>query len=220
MPFRLSNPPATFQRLADCVIGADLQPSVYIYLDDIVIVSHDFTSHLKTLDLVLQRLHDAGLNLSATKCAFCKPQLKYLGFLVDRYGLRPDPEKIQNILNVPAPKDVAAVRRFIGMSSWYRRFVPNFATIISPLTQLTRKNAKFNWTTECDEAFRNLKECLVTSPVLPAPEFNRSFVLQTDASAFGIGTVLTQTFEDGEHVFCFLSRSLTRQERNYSTTER
>lgn len=220
MPFGLSNAPATFQRLVDNVLGVDLQPSVYIYLDDIVVVNRDFESHLKTLDLVFQRLHNAGLNLSASKCMFCKPQLRYLGFLVDRHGLRPDPEKIQSIVNVCPPNDVAALRRFIGMSSWYRRFVPNFANIISPLTQLTKKNAKWDWTTECDQSFRKLKECLVSSPILSPPDYDKTFVLQTDASAFGIGAVLTQTYDDGEHVISFLSRSLTRQERNYSTTER
>lgn len=220
MAFGLTNAPATFQRLVDQVLGIDLQPYVYIYLDDIVIANRDFETHLKTVSLVFERLRNAGLTLSESKCYFCKPTLRYLGFLVDRHGLRPDPEKVQGIINTPPPDNVAAVRRFIGMASWYRKFIPDFATIAAPLTQLTKKNARFVWTPDHAEAFRKLKEFLITTPILSPPDFTKTFTLQTDASAYGIGAVLTQEFEDGERVICYLSRSLTNQERKYTTTER
>lgn len=220
MPFGLTNAPATFQRLVDSVLGADLQPLVMVYLDDIVIISKNFECHLQLLEKVFQRLKRAGLTVNPSKCALCKPRLKYLGYVVDNYGLRPDPEKVECIINVPPPDSVSAVRRFVGMASWYRRFVPNFATVMAPLTALTKKNTPWKWTTECDDSFRKIKECLVTYPLLSCPDFNRQFTLQTDASAYGVGAVLTQNFNDGERVICFLSRSLTRPERNYSTTER
>lgn len=220
MPFGLTNAPATFQRLIDNVLGVDLEPSVFVYLDDIIIVSEDFESHLATLEKVIDRLSNAGLTISAEKCQFCRSSLKYLGFVVDQNGLRPDPEKVEAILNLSPPKTVTEIRRFVGTASWYRRFVPNFSSVITPLSNLTRKNAKWNWTPECDLAFRKIKELLVTAPILHCPDFTKKFILQTDASSYGIGAVLSQEFEDGERVICYLSRSLTVQEQKYSTTER
>ncbi len=139
---------------------------------------------------------------------------------MDQYGLRPDPEKVQAIVDIPVPRNVTEVRRFVGTASWYRKFVPNFSSVLEPLGQLTRKRVHFNWTPECDDAFRKVKESLVTAPILSCPDFSREFVLQCDASAFGVGAVLSQKFEDGEKPICFISRSLSRAERNYSTTER
>lgn len=157
-----------------------------------------------------------------------KPSVRFVNFKYDTWDLSltdmvcvpEDPEKVQSIVGIDPSQNIAALRRFIGMASWYRRFVPNFASINSPLTHLTKKNTPWNWTVECNESFRKLKELLVTSPILSTPDFNRTIVLQTDASSYGIGAVLTQFFDDGECVICFLSRSLSRQERNYSTTER
>lgn len=220
MAFGLTNAPATWQRLIDSILGADLQPSVLVYLDDIIVVSKDFQSHLDTLKEVFQRLRDDGLTINFEKSHFCKPQLKYLGYVVDQLGLRPDPEKVQAILNVQTPKNIREIRRFVGTASWYRRFVPQFSTIIAPLTNLTRKRTPWNWTPECDRAFQQLKECLVSAPLLVCPDFKRTFYVQTDASAYGLGAVLTQQFDDGEKVICYLSRSLTAAERKHSATER
>lgn len=222
MPFGLTNAPATWQRLIDSVLcGVDLKSSsVMVYLDDVIIISQDFDSHLETLDKVFNLLHAAGLLVSFDKCQFCRPELKYLGYVVDEIGLRPDPEKIQAILNIPPPRNVKDIRRFIGTASYYRRFVPQFSTIIAPLSNLTKKNVKWCWSPECDTSFRTLKETLVTAPILTCPDFSRTFYVQTDASAYGIGCVLTQFFEDGEKVICYLSRTLTSQERKYSSVER
>ena len=220
MPFGLTNAPASWQRLIDTVLGADLEPFVHVYLDDIIIISPDFETHLEVLNKVFDRLTIAGLTVSEDKCKFCRPSLKYLGYVVDSQGLRVDIEKVDSILKVPSPKTMTEVRRFLGMASWYRRFVPNFSSTIAPLTRLLKKDVKFNWTSDCEKAFTEIKNCLVSAPILTCPDFSREFVLQTDASAYGLGAVLTQTFEDGEKVICFLSRSLSRAERSYSTTER
>lgn len=222
MPFGLTNAPATWQRLIDSVLsGADLATSsVMVYLDDVIIVSQDSESHLKTLDKVFNLLHEAGLIVSFDKCQFCRSELKYLGYVVDELGLRPDPEKVTAILDIPSPRNVKEVRRFIGTTSYYRRFVPNFSTILAPLSNLTKKNVKWCWSSDCEKAFKTLKEHLVTAPILTCPDFQRTFYVQTDASAYGIGAVLTQRFEDGEKVICYLSRSLTYQERKYSAVER
>lgn len=220
MPFGLTNAPATWQRLIDRVLGADLEPHVLVYLDDIVVLSETFETHLEILGKVFDRLYAAGLTVNKEKCKFCRSELRYLGYVVDGSGLRTDPEKIEAILNIPEPTNVHDIRRFIGMASWYRRFVPDFATIMKPLTELTRKSVKFKWTPECDEAFNKIKQLLISAPILTCPCFDQPFILQCDASAYGLGAVLTQKFDDGERVIAFLSRTLSRQEKNYTTTER
>lgn len=180
MPFGLTNSPATWNRLIDTVLGADLEPYVFVYLDDIIVISTPRECLLK-----------AGLTLSKDKCLFCRPELQYLRYVVDKQGLLVDPGKVNSILNIPTPASVADVRSFLGMASWYRRFFKDFSTISAPLSDLLRKDRSLKWTEQCEAAFIHLKECSV---------------LQTDAS--------------GEYVICFLSRSLNKAERNYSTTER
>lgn len=220
LPMGLSNSPATFQRLIDRVLGPELEPYVFTYLDDIICVTPTFDLHLKILREIFRRLREANLTVAKEKCQFCRPELKYLGYVVDRHGLHVDPEKVSAIVNIPPPKSVSEVRRIIGMASWYRRFVPNFSTIVAPLTDLLRKNKPFVWDSACDEAFQTLKEHLVSAPILSCPDFSLPFTIQTDASGFGIGAVLSQQQAEGEKVICYLSRSLNRCERNYTTTER
>lgn len=219
MPFGLHNSAATWQRFIDKVIGHDLEPFVFVYLDDIVIVSDSFERHLAILEEVFRRLREAKVTISKDKCQFCRPQMKYLGYVVDRNGLHVDPEKVNAMLEIKPPKTVREVRRLVGTFSWYRRFVPEFSSVIAPITNLLKKKVKFDWTEECDRAFRKIKECLVTAPVLSCPDYSKPFVVQTDASSYGIGAVLTQPHEDGERVIAYLSRSLTRQEQAYSVTE-
>ncbi|KAK9731667.1 Integrase zinc binding domain [Popillia japonica] len=161
---------------------------------------------------------------------FCRAELKYLGYIVNGSGLHVDPEKIKAILDIPIPKTVSEVRRMIGISSWYRRFVRDYGTLVVPLTNLLRKNRPFIWTKECEVAWAELKECevawaelkerLVTAPVLVMPDFEREFVIQADASHYGIGAVLTQNFDEGEKVIAYISKSLSLRERNFSTTEK
>lgn len=220
LPFGLHNAPATFQRFIDQVLGPELEPYVFVYLDDIIIITQTFEQHLKVMREVLSRLWKAGLILNRDKCQFCRPELRYLGYVVDKNGLRVDPEKVQAILKIPTPTTVSEVRRVMGMASWYRRFVPQFSSIIAPLSNLLRKNRPFVWTKDCEDAWGNIKDRLVTSPILTCPDFSQRFFVQTDASNYGLGAVLTQRHEDGEKVISYLSRSLTKAERNYSTTEK
>jgi Reverse transcriptase (RNA-dependent DNA polymerase) len=142
MPFGLTNAPATFQRIIDRVLLADLENHVMVYLDDIIIISKTIEEHMRILGLIFDRLREAGLVISEEKCHFCKPELRYLGYIVDPLGLRPDPEKVQASVNIPPPKSIAEIRRFIGTASWYRRFVPNFSTVLAPITNLTWKIVK------------------------------------------------------------------------------
>lgn len=220
MPFGLHNAPATWQRLIDNVLGHDLEPHVFVYLDDVVIVSQTFEQHLLILDEVFRRLREAKISVSIEKCQFCRHQMKYLGYVVDRNGLHVDPDKVKAMLEIPVPTNVKEVRRIVGTFSWYRRFIPEFSTIIAPITSLLKKKTKFEWSDECERSFRAIKECLVAAPVLTCPDYSKPFVVQTDASAYGLGAVLTQPFDDGERVIAYLSRSLSRNERVFSTTER
>lgn len=220
LPFGLSNAPATWQRLIDRVLGPELEPHVFVYLDDVIIVTEDFETHLRVLEETMKRLTQAGLTLSQDKCYLCRPELKYLGFVVNELGLHVDPDKVKAILEIPSPKNITEVRRVIGTASWYRRFIPAFSTVIAPLTSLLRKNRRWNWDEECENSFNFLKSCLSSAPILSCPNFKLPFFVQTDASAYGLGAVLSQQDEDGEHVICYISRSLSRAEQKYSTTER
>lgn len=194
LPFGLHNAPATFQRLVDTILEPELEPYAFVLFDDIII--------------------------SKDKCHFCLPELKYLSYVVSKKGLHVDPEKVETIINIPKPKNVKEVRRIIGMASWYRKFVPDYSTKIAPLTALLRKNLKFEFNEECDDALAKIKESLISAPVLRCPDFNLPFTVQCDASSYDIAAVLTQKFEDGEHAICYLSRSLTVSERKLTTTER
>lgn len=220
MPFGLHNSPATWQRLIDSVLGPELEPFVFVYLDDVVIVTQSFDKHVEVLEEVFKRLREANLTVSFEKCQFCRPSMRYLGYVVDRQGLHVDAQKVEAMLKLPVPRTVKEVRRVLGTFSWYRRFVPDFATIVSPLTALLKKSRKFDWTPACDEAFRKIKTCLISAPVLCCPDYELPFIVETDASAYGIGAVLLQPHSDGDRVISYLSRSLTKQERNFSTTER
>lgn len=220
LPMGLANAPATFQRLIDTILGPELEPHVFAYLDDIIVVTQSFEQHLEVLREIFCRLKAANLTVAREKCQFCRSELRYLGYIVNKNGLQVDPEKIQAIIAIPPPKTVSEVRRFLGLASWYRRFVPQFSTVIAPLSNLLRKNRSFEWDDSCENAFRAIKEYLVSAPVLTCPDFSLPFTIQTDASGYGVGAVLTQLHPDGEKVICYLSRSLTRNERNYSTTER
>jgi hypothetical protein len=220
LPFGLHNAPATFQRCIDLVIGHDLEPNVFVYLDDVIVVTKTFEEHVKILEDVLLRLGKAGFTLNRDKCKFCVPELKYLGYVVNENGLTVDPDKVQAIIDIPTPRTTKEIRRIIGMASWYRRFSPNFSTLMAPICALLRKNSKIQWTPHCDQAFDKLKELLVSAPILNCPDFDLSFSLQTDASDFGLGAVLTEMTSDGEKVICYISRSLEKRERAFSTTEK
>ncbi|KMQ87188.1 reverse ribonuclease integrase [Lasius niger] len=219
MPFGLHSAPATFQRLLDSVLGPELEPNVLVYLDDIVVASQTFDDHLQHLAEIFRRLRDANLRLNAEKCHFCLDRLRYLGHIIDRQGIRTDPAKVSAIANWPVPTTLKQVRQFLGVASWYRRFIADFSTLAAPLTHLTRKNARWTWTTVEEGAFIRLKDALTSAPVLACPDFGQPFTLQTDASAYGLGAVLTQQLAEGEQVIAYASRTLNSAEKNYSATE-
>ena len=221
MPFGLTNAPATFQRLMECVLAGLSVEQCLIYLDDVIVFSHSFDEHLVRLENVFNKISNAGLTLKLEKCHFVKEEVKYLGHLVGSYGIKPDSEKLACILTYPTPADLKQLRQFLGFSGYYRRFIKNYARIAAPLYQLMKKTAKrFNWTTDCDQAFKELKNLLCSPPILSYPCFQLPFVLSTDASDRAIGAVLSQVKEGEEHPIAYWSRQLQKAEKNYSTIER
>ena len=152
MPFGLSNTPAVFQELMNIVLQG-CEEFAMAYLDDVLIFSKNPEEHLRHIETIFERIRQHGLKLKLKKCAFCKEETEYLGFVISKDGVKPDPKKVEAIRDLPEPKNVREIRGFIGMCSYYRRFVPNFSKIAEPLIDLTKKYARFKWTSECQTAF-------------------------------------------------------------------
>lgn len=219
MPFGLCNAAQTMCRLMDRVIPTQLRENVFVYIDDLLVVSPDFDSHMICLRKVAECLSKANLTINVDKSKFCMKEIHYLGYIVGNGCLKTDPDKVQAISNFPTPKTKKQIRSFLGMAGWYQRFIANYAAIASPITDLIGKPT-FHWTPEAQKAFETLKDCLTTSPVLSHPDFKRPFVIQCDASMTGVGSVLYQLDGDGnEHPIAFMSRKLNAAQRNYNVTE-
>lgn len=158
--------------------------------------------------------------MNPEKSKFCVAEVKYLGFIINNYGLQTDPSKVSAIELFPAPTNPRQVRRFIGMCSWYRSFVPNFAALVAPITKLVRQKVKWEWGSDQQEAFDKVKLCLMSAPVLDRPDFSRPFSLSTDASIIGLGAVLEQYDENGnKYAIAYASRILHGAEVNYTISE-
>lgn len=220
MPFGLCNSPQTMCRLMDKVIPGDLREYVFVFIDDLLVVSADFDSHIERLERVAQCLRQANLTINIEKSKFVMREIRYLGYIVGNGCLKTDPDKVRAIKEFPVPATVRQVRRFLGITGWYRRFIANYSGLAAPLTDLTAGRGKFCWTNEAQEAFRKLKDCITTAPVLANPDFTRKFIIQCDASGTGVGSVLYQVHADGlEHPIAFWSKKLNAAQRNYSVTE-
>ena len=221
MPFGLCNAPATFQRLMDRVLSGLKWSSCLVYFDDIIVVGTTFQEHLHHLTSVFTRLRGAGLKLKPKKCTLCRQQVTFLGHIVSTDGVATDPSKTEAVSKWPIPQNRKEVQQFLGLANYYRRFVKDFALISKPLQRLTEKNAPFEWTIGCQNAFDELRKRLVSSPVLAYPDYERRFILDTDASDVGIGAVLSQVSDCGsERVIAYASRSLTRPEQRYCVTRK
>lgn len=221
MPFGLSNAAQSQCRLMDQVLGFDLEPSVFCYLDDVIVATNSFEEHIKMLKTVAERFEKANLTISLEKSMFCLKEIKYLGYILGENGIRTDSEKVAAILHCPAPTTVQEVRRFLGMVGWYRRFINNFAHIVAPISDLLKKNAKtIKWTLEAEEAFNKLKIALTSAPILSMPDFTKPFQVQSDSSDKAVGAVLIQYYDDREHVIAYMSQKLSPTQQKYSVTEK
>ena len=222
MPFGLTNAPATFQRLMETCLGDLNLHLCIIYLDDIVIFSKDLASHLKRLEAVFWKLEEAGLKLKPSKCELFQRQLAYLGHVISAKGVATDESKIEAIKNWPTPTNITEVRSFLGFMGYYRRFIPKFVQVASPLHKLTlgqnagKKKAAIKWDSRCQKAFDDLRTLCTTAPILAYAGFTKPFKLHTDACGNGLEPVLYQTQEDGtKAVIVYASRSLNKAESHY-----
>ena len=223
LPFGLRNAAISQQRLMDTLFGPEYEGKIFCYLDDIIIISPTFEEHMSLLITAYNKLSDAGLTIRVDKCKFCRENLKFLGYIVDAQGLRTDPEKVEAIKNFKRPETATQIKRFIGTASWYRRFIKGFSTIVAPINDLLKGKKKTNrimWNEQAEQAFVTLKNCLTSDPIVSTPDFTKPFIIQCDASEKGVGAVLAQEVEGGEKVIAYASRSLNKNERNYSVTEK
>ncbi|KRY16110.1 Retrovirus-related Pol polyprotein from transposon 17.6 [Trichinella patagoniensis] len=171
-------------------------------------------------DEVFLRLQGAGLKITPTKCQLFQEKVKYLGHIISRDGVQPDPEKIKAVEQWPTPRCVKELQQFLGLASYYRRFVKGFAQLGEPLHRLSEKGKQWNWTDQCEKAFAFLKTQLTKQPVLAHPNFKIPFVVDTDAIGDGLGAVLSQIIAGQERVVAFASRTLSKTERKYCATRR
>ena len=222
MPFGLTNAPAMFQCLMESCLGELHLQWCIIYLDDIIIFSHNPEDHIERLEGVFEKLAQAGLKLKPSKCEFFKAELKYLGHIVSKQGIATDPKKVQAIQDWPRPTTVTEVRSFTGFTNYYRKFIKGYAKIARPLHELVagenskRKHRKVDWDDRCEASFEALKKICSEAPVLAYANYTKPFILHTDASTTGLGTVLYQKQCDSKkRVIAYASRTLNKAERNY-----
>ena len=220
LPFGLNNAASTFQRTMELALQGLQWETCLIYIDDIIVYGADFNQHMQRVEQVLQRISDAGLKLRPDKCHMLQTEVVFLGHVVSQEGVLPDPTNVSKIVNWPTPTNCKQVKQFVATGSYYRRFVKNFATVARPLTELTKKDAKFHWSISCQEAFEKLKSVLTGPDIMGYPMNDAgTFYLDTDASGVGIGGVLSQIQSGRERVISYASRSTNKAERNYCITE-
>ena len=229
MPFGLINAPATFQRMMSNLFRDEMFESVVCYLDDVLVFSPTVESHIEHLKLVLGKLEGAGLKLNIKKCKFCIEQVVFLGYNISNKGISTIKEKTKAIVEWEKPTNLKELRSFLGVCSYYRRFIKGFAKIVSPLNELNRidksvgekrvsrfrsKKVLIGWNKECDQAMEALKDKLVSAPILGIAKYDRPFTVETDASDRGLGAVLSQEIDGKRVVIAYASKSLNKGERN------
>ncbi|GFY13558.1 retrovirus-related Pol polyprotein from transposon 17.6 [Trichonephila clavipes] len=220
MPFGLCNAPATFERLMETVLKGLTFEACLIYLDDVIIGGRTFEEHLQNIRKVLSKLSDANLKLNPSKCKFFQKEVNYLGHIISAEGVRTDPEKVSAVKNWKRPENLRELRSFLGLCTYYRKFVKGFSSIARPLHKLTESKQKFQWTKECEDSFLQLKEALTSSPILIYPQPDKPFILDTDASNESVGAVLSQEIDGQERVVAYWSKCLSKPERNYCVTRK
>ena len=215
MPFGLTNAPAIFQHLMNDVFREYLDKFVVCYLDDILIYSKSSEEHEEHVRLVLQKLRETGLYAKLEKCVFHQPRVEFLGYIISNEGLLMDPKKVQAVTNWTTPRTVRDVQCFLGFANFYRIFIKNYSQVAAPLTRLTSKD-KLEWGPQAEKAFQDLKAAFTTAPILMHPDFTKAFYMETDASDFALGAVLSQMGKDEKfHPVAFYSRKFSAAEINY-----
>lgn len=217
--YGLASAPAVFQRVMDCLLaGLD---GVLCLLDDVLVTGSTKEQHLQRLNTVLSRLQDVGLTLQKEKCEFFKDEVEYLGYIIDKNGLRKSPKKVEAILSAPVPTNVTKLQSFLGLINYYRNFVPGASSLLSPLYNLLHKDSKWCWTTEHDNAFNKIKQLLASDKVLAHFNPQATLILTVDASSNGLGAILSQIDDSGEErPISFASRTLNKAEQRYAQIQK
>lgn len=213
MSFGLTNAPAYFMEAMNSMLHSFLDNFVVVFIDDILIYSKDVEEHERHLRMVLGTLRENKFYAKLKKCEFWLPEVAFLGHVINQQGISVDPSKVLSVVGWERPTNVKDVRSFLGMAGYYRRFVKDFSIIAKPMTMLTHKDVKFQWTDQCECSFQQLKQRLVTAPVLTLPQPGKRFTVYSDASRVGLGCVLMQ---EG-NVIAYASRQLKKHEQNYPT---
>ena len=220
MPFGLKTAPATFQRMMNTILLGLNGVKCFVYLDDIVVYGKCLAEHIERLEEVFDRIRQFNLKLNPSKCYFLSKDVAYLGHRITTDGIFPDQSKIQCILDYPTPKDIKGVRTFLGFCGYYRRFISNFAALTKPLNNLLKKDSRFCWDDAANDSFLTLKRLLSNPPILQYPDFDRAFILTTDASGEAIGSVLSQGKPGEDLPIAYASRMMNKHEKNYSVSEK
>ncbi|CAN6711705.1 unnamed protein product [Malus baccata var. baccata] len=220
MPFGLCNAPATFQRCMMSIFSDHVEKIIEVFMDDFSVFGDSFDSCLHNLSVVLKRCVETNLVLNWEKCHFMVKQGIVLGHIISEKGIEVDKSKIDLVRHLPSPTSVREVRSFLGHAGFYRRFIKDFSKIAQPLCRLLQKEVAFEFTKECTESFKQLKELLTTAPIIVPPDWSLPFELMCDASDYALGAVLGQRKDKRLHVIYYASRTLNDAQLNYSTTEK
>ena len=223
LPFGLVNAPATFSRMMSMLLAGLSFEEVVSYLDDVIVYSQSFYDHLDALRRVFTRFREANLKLAPEKCSLFHCETKFLGFIINKDGVKTDPEKIEKVKLFPRPHNIKTLRSFLGLASYYRKFIAHFSKIAQPLTRMLTKKflqKKFKWSDDCEDAFQQLKIKLTSTPVLALPQFNKPFHIFTDASKFAVGCILEQVQDGQTRVIAYASQTLSPNKQKWSAFQR
>ena len=222
MFFGMCNSPATFQAMMDSIFK-DLiaEGLIIVYMDDILIFAKDKRQLDEITQKVLQRLQENDLYLKPEKFSFEKTKIDYLGMIIEEGKISMDPTKVKGIRDWPTPKTVKQVRSFLGFGNFYRQFIKRYSDIVKPLNTLLQKNKGFIWNEEAQKSFETLKQKFTEEPVLMMPDTSKPFQIESDASKYASGAVLTQLDNNGSrHPCAFISKTFNEAERNYEIYDR
>ena len=220
LPMGLRQSPNFFQLLMDKILKGLTFEKVLCYLDDLCIVSDTFENHLKDIHEVLQRLEQSGLKLGPSKCSFAQQKSVFLGHEISKDGIRPPPQKLEIIKTYMPPRNAKELKCALGLFNWFRKFIPNYSAIASPLYYLLKKNVPYKWTLEHDRSFQQLKNLLINSEALAYPRYDLEFRLAVDTCSKGIGYMIYQIHPDGvSRVVRFGSKGLSKWQQSYGPTK-
>lgn len=221
MPFGMKNAPAVFQREMQRVLQGRLRRGVMVFIDDILIYSRTAEEHAELVEWVLRQLQEEGYYANPDKCEFFQREVSFLGHVVSEHGVAVQQHKVKAVTEWPQPRTVRDVRAFLGLTGYYRKFIPRYGAIAAPLTDLTKSSVKFNWTEQEQTAFELLKVKLTVADVLAHPDPSKQFIITTDASGFAISGVLSQDQPDGtRRPIAYMSKKMNAAERRYATHDK